>query len=147
MNREIKFRAWDGKKMHHDGDESFDFGHHKGYINYMVSYIMPTPDKVFHCIVDQNNFEHYLEYIPGPDAFTEAIVMQFIGLWDKTGKPIFEGDIVKHPIYGTTIVRYEYSSFYPFMDTKMRYGWYASECSVIGNIYENPELIPQSEEE
>lgn len=69
---------------------------------------------------------------------------QYTGLTDKNGTKIFEGDIVKikgkirYVFYGTSSFRYT------------NYGEYAAElqdvftekyCEVIGNIYDNPELL------
>jgi uncharacterized phage protein (TIGR01671 family) len=69
------------------------------------------------------------------------ILMQYTGLKDKNGKEIYEGDILvhedfaykKHKVLG--VMQWEESSagftqFYPI-----------SKFEVIGNIYENPELL------
>ena len=80
-------------------------------------------------------------------------VMQYTGLKDKNGCEIYEGDILKIPdLYETpenTSTTYHYEKVY-FEKGAFRteYGvgeddgdYIAEEGEVIGNIYENPELL------
>lgn len=82
------------------------------------------------------------------EVFPET-VGQFTGLTDKNGRKIFEGDIVER---GGRIWLVEYSNKYgQFMMTtytEKGISWSRSFdlippdwCEVIGNIYDNPELL------
>lgn len=80
----------------------------------------------------------------------EAELMQFTGLLDKNGKEIYEGDIVKFkrniglgtskPIttgrvsYNPDYAQFEFAGY--IIEPTIR-----ETIEVIGNIYENPELI------
>ena len=77
---------------------------------------------------------------------------QFTGLYDKNGKEVFEGDIVKYyQPYGKTwhchIVKWdkEWASFGLFElnnDWCKESDWVKiQDIEIIGNIYQNPELL------
>ena len=124
MNREIKFRAW------------FPVGH---WYNEKYHGIM------LYDYQDMTIFESC--------GFWDDDVayMQYIGLEDKNGKEIYEGDICKTCYWekqpdGSVILsdkwkRYknvviEYHTKHPFIGFTVQ-----SDCEVIGNIFENPELL------
>jgi uncharacterized phage protein (TIGR01671 family) len=79
----------------------------------------------------------------------DGILMQCTGLKDKNGKEIYEGDIIIGNSYGDypLIIKwdYEYSGFYchdPKGDDDDHLNMKeAVNGKVIGNIYENPDLI------
>ena len=89
-------------------------------------------------------------------------LMQYTGLKDKNGEEIFEGDIVKVKLYKGEEEKYfigkvEYfgSNFIVDADNNSEYHVYdldgfgidyrynLEDCEVIGNIYDNPELLEE----
>lgn len=125
MTREIKFRSWDKilKIMSYNSVDAINF---KGQIL--------LNDGKFH---DINK--------------TDYILMQYTGVVDKNGKDIYEGDIVRiwaNPRdYGgykghnyTGVVEYEEFSLGFILSDG--HGLRDFEfIEIIGNIYENPELL------
>ena len=122
--REIKFRAWSKltKKMTNR------------------SYSWWWLDDIF----EEEAFSHP----PSPSHGEEDIVlMQYTGLKDKNGKEIYEGDIIEDRFRRKFIVKWDINfACWVFGDIKLSdFGnpgfWVGHEIKVIGNIYENPELL------
>ena len=79
--------------------------------------------------------------------FDEIELMQYAGLKDKNGKEIYEGDIVKYNDAGgethTRVIKYddEMGAFCCDRGAYVDYFTCMREIEVLGNIYENPELL------
>ena len=74
------------------------------------------------------------------------VVEQYTGLKDKTGKEIYEGDIVKFEDAIFAIGwnnKHARFGFDPIKGCDISMNFSMKECEVIGNIHENPELLYQ----
>ena len=105
-------------------------------------------DSKFVDICQQGDTERYTEMSV---EFDEITLMQSTGLVDRNGKEIFEGDVVKmakdvysEPTY-YEVVRHRGGAYR--LESK-QHGcelWLRhTDCEVVGNIYENPELLEES---
>jgi uncharacterized phage protein (TIGR01671 family) len=131
--REIKFRGWN-----------------------------PEVSKMLYNVAVSNNCFVHPEQTSGSDSWDaklveskEIILMQYTGLKDKNGKEIYEGDIIFDGV-SNQIVKFNDA----FIDIKHGHGECYYNCSIflfsnygkgdeieiIGNIYENPELMERINE-
>lgn len=85
-------------------------------------------------------------------------VGQYIGCWDKNDKKIFEGDVIErsllYPMKERCVIEYDGASFIYSTPKDYRldvgdgiddheYGIDVSCYEIIGNIHDNPELMPE----
>ncbi len=130
MTRPIKFRAWDREKK------------------VMIDNAMGIAN------IGLGDGSMYVD--EGVQSGSELDWMQFTGLLDKNGKEIYEGDVVscikfvagkekpsKGHVLHNELGRAFRSEFYieELVSRKVLEGMLASDMGVIGNIYENPDLI------
>lgn len=121
-NRIIKFRAWltNGDKV------TYSIGSH-------MEYNVTITDNKYAVVESGREIEETYDYH----------LMQYTGLKDKNGKEIYENDIIATKGY-VTVVRYEAPKFccrYDKGKAEMMDFDPFEECEVIGNVYENPELL------
>jgi uncharacterized phage protein (TIGR01671 family) len=116
--REIKFRAWYNNKMVDDEEAK------------RLLYNNTSTSALF---------------------ITELDMMQYTGLKDKNGKEIYEGDIIRsffsdgqeciHKI-GYESAEGRFTASWKLISCGINQAWINEfEKEVIGNIYENPELV------
>jgi len=135
--REIKFRAWDKEQnkmlTFNDGMD----GEYRYHLCWWQSSKVPYPALYKNsCCAKQDDYK----------------IMQYTGLKDKNGKEIYEGDIVRNgSTHGNdpkqfTVVWNERDGAFngrvgvSRLPMSCAY-WFYGDCEVIGNIYENPELL------
>ena len=126
MTREIKFRAWnkDIREMIKVDRMAF----------------VENCDELGKGILDEHNDFHKIE---------DCEIMQFTGLKDKNGKEIYEGDIVKSLFHGKEgliigeVIWADVGFYIGLEEFKDElYPWvFYKICEVIGNKFENPELL------
>jgi uncharacterized phage protein (TIGR01671 family) len=136
MSRKIKFRAWD-KYTSKMLEQQEGITGSNSHISFLDFYYDNSKDRNFGSVIN------------------DLILMQFTGLLDKNGKEIFENDIIvlSHPCwsvkckvkYDDQLACYVLESFEK-IDKGVRKSFlhiYQEDLNykVIGNIYQNPELL------
>lgn len=117
MVRPIKFR----QAIHRNG--KFDYFHYWGWLDFPVKGTFTGP------------------------ANPSDPSQQFIGRIDKNGNEIWEGDIVrdnrssKEFPYFDHEVFFDLGNFEPFNNCECTSSDHSTGYEIIGNIYENPELV------
>ena len=143
-NKTLKFRAWDKRTQ----------TMHKTWV---IDFRPSMRDNNSWCMVQK---EHELQTPEDSWGNTKDFIelMQFTGLNDKNGKEIFEGDIIRfyepdagwvfEVVYVPEKACYSLSSPNRFMDimaasftAKLTEIYAGSIMEIIGNIYENPQLL------
>ena len=127
--REIKFRGWDKE------------------LNFMINIKRYKIDFNGQVLFDNNDKELY-------NQTNKIELMQYTGLKDKNDVDIYEGDICRCWSRSDFNGYYEYNRMYEvkwqgsgfeMMVDNCGYGWNYSSgfeyIEVIGNIYENPDLL------
>ena len=140
--REILFR---GKRT--DNGEWF-YGYYTNARYYLDK-------KEMHIIFEQDvEVYPHSEFAGGEEVIPET-VGQYTGLTDKNGRKIFEGDIVKFyngdGEYSPYEVRWQDSGFSVLMNGNPDLfdeldDFFSRRCEIIGNIYDNPELLEGRDE-
>ena len=125
--REIKFRAWHKEKKIMGEVLGIDILH----------------KEIFFSNEDVDCYEH--------TDFKDIELMEYSGLKDKNEKEIYEGDIVKlRANHGIGVIKYsdewgafvvEYIKPRPLVVLGINY--YKEDIEILGNIYENSELIKE----
>ena len=133
--REIKFRAWDKtiKKMFKNADIDVRMDLDGNLYQADSEYSITDSDLLWNDLSREN-----------------VELMQYTGLKDKNGKEIYEGDIVTcgtlegNPVGAITWL--ENSAEYLVINKGLQVEYvtklHAEYMQVIGNIYENKELLP-----
>ena len=129
---DIKFRAWDNFKKEMRKVDKMDFHNKKGIIVWFLN-----GEKILY-----------------PKQSTE--IMQYTGLKDKNGKEIYEGDIVKIDDNELYKITFKSGAFRATPLNKEALSRFCSDSGiifvylcrddnveVIGNIYENKELLEE----
>ena len=90
--------------------------------------------------------------VPNMVEVDPSTICQCTGLEDNNGKLIWENDIVKHDFgkdqIDVQLAIVKYDSKYACYQIKPIYDWMycdKSDCEVIGNIFDNPELLEVGE--
>ena len=118
--RQIKFRGWDRVNKKMLAPQEFQRSHYG---------LNTQTDRVELSFRGMENAEHFE-------------LMMFTGLLDKSGKEIYEGDICKQKPISCDEEKIGEVSIRPTQGVCIgAYPYFVTPCEVIGNIYENKDLL------
>ena len=144
MDRTIKFRVWNGGRML--------------YPEYFGSNAYGSQGQITIGWTNQSYIDLGSIRKEPYEAWEGCTLMQFTGLYDSEGKEIYERDIVNVNLFGeqvTCVVLWR-NDFYCYAYLPIEYakesleGWgdafksqltYYDEVTVLGNLYEHPNLL------
>lgn len=126
MKREIKFRAWDKEN---------------GCWVSIDSVALCDDGSIAYLLSEEDDMPPYSE--------DEVEIMQFTGLKDKNGREIYEGDVLDigllnqdgNPVLAPVSYEAYLAGYVLYNEGHGIWQRIGGGCEVIGNIFENPELL------
>lgn len=124
--RQIKFRVWENPQLEYNQDGSNGIG----FAGRM--WIDNDPKFWAECMMNEKD---------------EYVLMQFTGLFDKNGKEIFEGDIIRNNSMewwqsdGRTFNQEVIYDLTKLPTQRGEWSIDVEDYEISGNIYQNPELL------
>lgn len=135
-SRPLKFRVWDKnhKYMHYPSGDGL---------------MLNTNEMGYNELIQEFEDEEY-------NISDDIIIQQFTGLLDKNNKEIYEGDIIKwentvrgypapskdaEPFKPEQVIWDDMKGKFEFFRSRNDFSWYCAVGEIIGNIFENPELL------
>lgn len=147
-NRPIEFRAWNGYKMIYAQPEASPFRE-----NPFDDHIAIGLNGKVYDVGDAGYgdgawcYEH--------EEIKPEYLMQFTGMYDKHGTKIFESDIINHTSLDSSVVGKIIFINGAFIADRIidedgrpstfHYNLDPKECTVIGNVHENPDLLEEKQ--